>query len=185
MHPNLKQEDSDDEEVYDYNESYAEWWEEMGFSVLTTAWTDVVLASHVLLWIWLSMMFGTFMWQGWFPVQLAFYIEHILSNFNWLVVFLSANALFVAALEQNDMGSWISFVGYSIIGYLFLGLEYEYGTEAIRYLNNDYYKDPYLLPSILYLLGFRKHKVTDSPTFDQPSVIDDIPIDKFYSTIAI
>jgi len=144
---------------------------------LVTAWQEVT-DLHASFWTWLTLMFGLFMWQGWFKRWIQFYIEHIISNFNWLVYFFSANALLASALTQNDLGSWMSFVSYSFIAYYLWRAEYEFGTEAIRYLNNDYYKDPKLLPSILYLLGMREHKVTDELTYEtDPSVIDDIPID--------
>ena len=31
---------------------------------------------------------------------------------------------------------------------------YSFGTDAIRYLNNDYWADPNLIPSVLYSWGF-------------------------------
>ena len=102
-----------------------------------------------------------------------------------MIYFLSLNAILASALTQNDFWSWLSFVGYSLTAFGLLSAEYEYGTEAIRYLNNDYYKDPRLIPSFFYLIGWAKHQETDSFTFDQdPSIIDDMPIDQFNSTIA-
>ena len=59
-------------------------------------------------------------------------------------------------------------------------MEYDYGTQAIRYLNNDYYADEKLLPSIFYLLGLAEHQEKVKYEFESdPSVIDDLPIDQF------
>ena len=125
-------------------------------------------------------MFGLFMWQGWFQKWFAFYVEHFISNFNWLVYFASANALMAAALTQNDLASWTSFLGYSIFAFGMWKAEYDYGTQAIRFLNNDYYADPKLMPSILYLLGVIQHQEKVQYDFESdPSQVDDIPIDIF------
>ena len=58
-------------------------------------------------------------------------------------------------------------------------IEYENGTDAIRYLNNGYYADKYLLPSVLYLTGIVRHRekkeyITYTPDGSQG---DDIPIE--------
>ena len=176
QHPILKADDEDYEDYYNY-ERGGEWWKEQGFSDLTTAWTEVT-GFHNGLWSWFVFLFALFMWQGWFKTWIAFYIEHIISNFNWVVYFFAANSILTSALTQNDLWSWISFVGYSFAAFGFFKAEYNYGTDAIRYLNNDYYKDPVLLPSVLYLIGLVEHKVTDEPTYDSDeSQIEDIPID--------
>ena len=125
-------------------------------------------------------MFGFFMWQGWFQKWYAFYIEHIISNFNWLVYFMSANTLLLTAGTENDFLSWLSFFGYSIFAFGLWKAEYEYGTQAIRYLNNDYYMDEHLVPSIFYLLGLAEHQEQVKFDFESdPSQVDDLPIDQF------
>ena len=43
---------------------------------------------------------------------------------------------------------------------------YSFGTDAIRYLNNDYWADPYLIPSFLYSWGFAQHKDPNSFNYD-------------------
>ena len=36
--------------------------------------------------------------------------------------------------------------------------EWRLGTDAIRFLDNDYYADPRLYPSLLYLFGIMDHE---------------------------
>ena len=57
-------------------------------------------------------------------------------------------------------------ISYLVIASMFIWGEYRLGTDAIRYLDNDYYLDPYLLPSVLYLVGFEHH-------IERPEIMDD------------
>ena len=95
------------------------------------------------------------MWKGWLDTWLVFYIEHIISNLNWIIYIDSVGSLYKAAIEQNDISSWVSFIGYSVAAYYFFRIEYRQGTDAIRYIDNEYYSDPVLLPSLLYIFGIR------------------------------
>ena len=65
----------------------------------------------------------------------------------------------IAALEDNDIKSWISFLGFGAASAYFFKVELELGTKAIRYIKPDYYKDELLLPSVLYLLGVVQHEI--------------------------
>ena len=103
-----------------------------------------------------------------------------------MVYFGAANSLLASALTQNDAASWLSFLGYSLVAFGFWKSEYDHGTEAIRYLNNDYYLDEKLLPSVFYLLGLAKHKEKVTWNFESdPTQADDIPIDQFITNLDI
>ena len=94
----------------------------------------------------------------------------------------SVGTLFNAALEQNDSLSWLSFLGFGAFAYWAFRVEYELGTDAIRYLKPDYYSDPVLLPSALYLIGIREHEIDTRYEYESDeSSNDDIIIDQFLS----
>lgn len=51
--------------------------------------------------------------------------------------------------------------------------EWRLGTDAIRYLNNNYYADPRLLPSLLYLFGILDHEEwPESQTYESDPEAD-------------
>ena len=85
----------DDDESY--SDAYDRWWNENGFPDLAKGWVEVTEYHFSLYWF-PTFMFGMFMWQGWFQKWFAFYVEHIISNFNWMVYFGSANALLASAV---------------------------------------------------------------------------------------
>lgn len=115
------------------------------------------MIAHLILFSPLQILFSVFISLGIFQSLLAFYIEHFISNLNWLVYGLSSTFLFSAVITQNDRKSWLSAVFYSVGAIFFYSLEFEYGTDAIRYLNNDYWADPHLYPSIFYWIGMLEH----------------------------
>ena len=161
--------DKDDEPDYDY---------------LTKAWITVSEDMSVG-WSWFVILFGIYQWRGSLDTWLVFWIEHVISNFGWFLYLNSVGSLFAAALEQNDILSWLSFLGFGWFAYWAWSVEYALGTNAIRYLKPDYYSDPYLLPSILYIIGVREHQITTSNEYEidthDTSQDDDIIIDQFLS----
>ena len=120
------------------------------------AWVEVALV-HSALWAPLSIMFGLFLWQGWLPTWIAFYIEHVISNLNWIVYAQSVMFFTSAAITGGDVWAYVSMAGYIVFATILYMIEYNYGTDAIRYLDNDYYLDPKLVPSLFYLAGLTKH----------------------------
>lgn len=96
-----------------------------------------------------------------------------------MVYFIAATELLIAGYKQSDAQSWFSFLGYSIVAYTMFKAEYNYGTQAIRYLNNDYYIDEKLLPSVLYVIGFANHvEKVDTDYESDSSQAEDVPIDE-------
>jgi len=57
--------------------------------------------------------------------------------------------------------------------------EYLLGTDAIRYLNNNYYADEHLLPSLFYIFGLVEHEEwPESEKYESdPDAEDDMVID--------
>ena len=104
-------------------------------------------------------LFGIYQWRGSLDSWLVFYIEHLISNIGWILYMRSVGSLFEAALDQNDILSWLSFLSFGGFAYWAWSVEYALGTDAIRYLKPDYYSDPTLLPSILYIIGVREHQI--------------------------
>ena len=141
------------------------WLEENGFTDHLFAWFSIGAAFSSLygmqnfLWILYS-------WFGWLPSWLAFWIQHIISNFNWAVYGYGYYALIAAAFHDESWTAWIGCLSYLVMASMFIWGEYRLGTDAIRFLDNDYYLDPYLLPSILYLVGFEHH-------IERPEIMDD------------
>ena len=87
-----------------------------------------------------------------------FIIEHVLSNFNWMVYLTSATLLVVSiGMDFKKWQAWLSTALYTFLGYLFWDADRKHGTEAIRYLDNGYWGDPYLYPSLFYMVGWLKH----------------------------
>ena len=96
-------------------------------------------------------------WFGWLQSWLAFYIEHFVSNFNWFVYAYGYYIIIAAAFNDESWQAWVGLIAYLSIASMFVYGEWRLGTDAIRYLDNSYYLDPYMYPSILYLIGFLKH----------------------------
>lgn len=104
-------------------------------------------------------------WWGNWAGALVFYIEHIISNVN-IWTYFSGLVLLRRALSDSD-GDFglISFVGYTVGAGILYWLEYKNGTDAIRYVDNSYYADPHLLPSVFYWLGIAKHQTYQEKRF--------------------
>ena len=132
-------------------------------------------------WGWFVIFYWLYQWRGWFERWLVFYIEHIISNFGWLFYLNSVWNLFVAAVSQNDTLSWLSFFGWGAFAYWAWRVEKQQGTDAIRYLKPDYYSDPTLVPSLLYIFGVREHQITTSSKNEVETAQEDDLIDQFLS----
>ena len=61
----------------------------------------------------------------------------------------------MAIVEMGDELSMLSLGFYLFAAYFMYSTEYNYGADALRYLDNNYYADPHLLPSLLYITGIR------------------------------
>jgi len=158
-----------------FSKAFKEWWIRSEFSPLATGWAGVMIA-HMILFFPLEIFFLSFISLGMFQSWLAFYIEHFLSNLNWLVYGLSSSFLFSAVITQNDWRSWLSAVVYSLVAYELYAIDFYYGTDAIRYLNNGFWADPHLYPSIFYWIGMLEHKSQPENKRDG-SQKDDIPLE--------
>ena len=61
----------------------------------------------------------------------------------------------MAVVEMRDELSMLSLGFYLFAAYFMYFTEYKYGTDALRFLDNNYYADSHLLPSLFYILGIR------------------------------
>ena len=167
--------DDDDDDYDDYDDKKKD------YNYLTWAWLTVAEDMSVG-WSLFIILFGIYQWRGSLDTWLVFYIEHVISSFGWILYMNSVGSLFEAALEQNDILSWLSFLGFGAFAYWAWSVEYKQGTDAIRYLKPDYYSDPTLLPSILYIIGVREHQIETRYEYESDtSQEDDIIIDQFLS----
>ena len=104
----------------------------------------------------------------------------------WVIYPYGIVRLFLSIFDKTTFWSVSSFVFHVWMVYVFASLEVYYGTDAIRWLDNDYYADPYLKPSIFYLLGISKHVYWDEVEYaPDDTQSSDIPIEEFRSVIAI
>ena len=94
----------------------------------------------------------------WAPLWQAFYIEHIVSNINWSTYTYGLWHMLVAVIAENTYQSYLGLFVYLMLAWIFAFGEWYLGTDAIRYLDNDFYTDEYLYPSLLYLFGLMEHE---------------------------
>ena len=142
--------------------------------------------AHDFLWSPLNTMVFFYELFGWFEWGIKFYIEHILSNLMWMIYPYGIVRLFLSIFDKAYFWSYVSFLFHVWMVYVFASLEVYYGTDAIRWLDNDYYADPYLKPSLFYLLGISEHEYWDEVEYKPDDTqSDDIPIEEFRSVIAI
>lgn len=121
-----------------------------------------------------------------------FYIEHILSNLNYLTYFTGIILLTVSAMS-NGLQGWLEL---AIYAFLFAGafyfVELIMGVKSMQALDRKYkYDDHLLLPSLFYVLGMKhvlrvdpdtqiEEESTDPFGFENdPSSDADIPIEFF------
>ena len=128
-----------------------------------------------------------FMWNGWFQTLNVFYIEHIISNFNWFAYFMGVNVFTAIALLDGGTAEWLTLVGYFFASVIFFNVEHNSGTDAIRYFDNSYYADEKLNPSLLYIFGILKHEPTPEEFVFEAGddQADDIPIENFRSVVSV
>ena len=143
------------------------WIDENGFSDHMFAWFAIGATMGFLYTIqnWLWVLWS---WFGWLPRWLKFWIEHVVSNFNWAAYGYGFYVLIAAAINDETWTAWMGFILYAWLASSFYYGEWRLGTDAIRWIDfgigKDYYIDPYLYPSILYLVGFLKHE--EKPEFE-------------------
>ena len=155
---------------------------EVSYSPMTFAWFDVYMkmSADALPFLFFYLIY-TF--TGWGGGLLAAYIEHYVSNFAPTRYIASVFSLIGGFFERggNTM-DLASIAGFGAFIYSIWRFEYRQGTNAIRHLRLDYYSDPTLLPSLLYLLDIREHQ-TESECESNALQKDDISLglDQFLS----
>lgn len=90
--------------------------------------------------------------MGIFPRLTAFWWEHFVSNFQWVF-----NGYTIYLFIKGDF-AWNQVTGYIISSMFVWFLTWFFGTDTIRFLDEDYpFIDTLLYPSIFYLLGIIDH----------------------------
>jgi len=91
--------------------------------------------------------------SGIFPSIAKFWIEHVWSNFEWVV---NGYAIYMF-FDGNISTGWT--IGYIFLQLFLWALAYFFGMGSITFLDRDYpYLDSVLRPSIFYILGLSEHK---------------------------
>lgn len=168
-----------DTDTYTEDVDLYDWLETQDLSETLMRWFEISSALTTI-YLPMTLLFGLFLGLGVGVSPLIFWIEHILSNLNWVVYLTGMVVLYEAALIDRNAYGWWSVAGYFLFAFFSLRNDYFFGTQAIRYLDNEYYSDPYLVPSALYLFGLRSHKESEiKKTESDPTHVDDTPIDNF------
>ena len=94
---------------------------------------------------------------GWLTSWQKFYLEHIVSNFNYMVYGVGMWQIIVAVLDDSTWQSYLGLVLYMFHVWSFWAGEWRLGTDALRALDKNYYADPRFYPSMLYLFGLKDH----------------------------
>ena len=166
-----------DTDTYDDDYHLETWLEDQDVTETTMAWLEVAGPASVV-YMPMTTLFAFFFALGVFDKSLKFWIEHVVSNLNWIIYVAGILIMYQAALVELSPYGWLSAVGYFLFAFFSYRNDYFFGTQAIRYLDNEYYSDPYLVPSVLYLFGLRSHKESElKQTKSDPSHVDDKPID--------
>mmetsp|Transcript_42686 Transcript_42686/g.56358 ORF Transcript_42686/g.56358 Transcript_42686/m.56358 type:complete len:107 (-) Transcript_42686:363-683(-) len=80
---------------------FRDWWKANGFSQHNWAWFVIGGAADSL-WnaqVWLFFLWS---WFGWLEDWQKFYIEHVVSNFNWMVYGFGLWQMIVAVIDDNS-----------------------------------------------------------------------------------
>ena len=120
-------------------------------------WYGISIA-HASLWGMSTLLFVVSYFGAFKSFKVSF-IEHVISNLNWMVYLGTIVALTIDGAQANDSQSYYEMAVYAMIfGGGAFTLELINGMGAIKYLDPDYpYDDLVLLPSIFYTLGFAEH----------------------------
>ena len=110
-----------------------------------------------MLYDWHAFFFIVYKLFGWFGGAQKFYIEHIISNLNWPFYIFGTWWMIVAVIDDNTWNSYLGLFLWLNFAWMFSYGEFRLGTDAIRYLDNNYWMDPRLLPSMLYIFGLLEH----------------------------
>ena len=139
-----------------YMTQIKEWWKQNKFSQHNWAWLVIAFGFD---WLWAPQFFLylIFVLFGWLPAWQKFYIEHIVSNFNWALYGVGLWQMIVGAADDATWQSYMGLAVYIGFAWMFSYYEWRMGTKAIRYLDNEYYWDKRLYPSFLYLFGILDH----------------------------
>jgi hypothetical protein len=148
-----------------YQQQFQDWWKANGFSQHNLAWFLIAGAYNSL---WDAYFTLYFIWKlfGWLPSWQKFYLEHIVSNFNWATYGFGLWQMIVAVLDDSSWQSYVGLFFYLVGAYMFAFGEWRLGTDAIRHLDNGYWADARLYPSILYLFGIMDHTVWPEDPFN-------------------
>ena len=111
------------------------WIKENGFTDHLFAWFAIGATMSFLYtiqnWLWVF-----WSWFGWLPSWLKFWIEHVVSNFNWAAYGYGFYVLIAAAVNDESWTAWLGFVMYSWLASSFFYGEWRLGTDAIRWLDH-------------------------------------------------
>ena len=87
--------------------------------------------------------------------------------------------MIVAVIDENTYQSYIGTAFYMYLTWIGFYGDWRLGTDAIRYLDNDYYADPRLYPSLFYLFGIMSHEYWEEeqnfendPTAEEDVIIE-------------
>jgi len=114
---------------------------------------------HSAFWGISTALFGLHLIFDWADKYYAFYIEHILSNVNWIAYI---GSLIILSIDSRRTGDIQSYLEMAIYALLFTGafwlVEMVNGVKALQRLDRMYpYNDVLLLPSLGYTFGWFTH----------------------------
>lgn len=149
-----------------YRQQFEDWWKANGFSQHNLAWFLVAGAYNSL---WDAYFTLYFIWKlfGWLPSWQKFYLEHIISNFNWATYGFGLWVMIVAVLDDSSWQAYVGLFFYLVGAYMFAYGEWRLGTDALRHLDNGYWADARLYPSLIYLFGIMDHTSWPEDPFDK------------------
>ena len=130
---------------------------DVGITDHTFAWMLILLTHHIM-WGPQAYLFAVWNIFGWGVGANIFYIQHLISNFNMFAYGISIYVLANATYKENTWNVWVSLISYLIFTWMFYVGEWRLGTDAIRHLDNDFYLDPRLYPSLFYGIGLLSHR---------------------------
>lgn len=167
--------------------------EDGGYGGLKRMWAWYIVAyTHVGVWspgilLFILSFFGNL--GTWY----RFYMQHILSNLNYLA-YISGVVVLAMVAPQTGAQGWLELGIYALLfaGAIFF-VELVMGVRSLQALDRKFkYDDQLLIPSLFYLFGVR-HDYRPDPNADKIEVTDDefgfendpsagadVPIDEFW-----